>query len=47
MKAQQNIHQLNRIAQRAISMWSDSICGDVILGFSAYNNQPKKTKTGI
>ena len=46
MKAQQNIHQLNRTAQRAISQWSDSLCGDVILGFT-YNNEPKTTKTGI
>ena len=42
MKAQQNIHQLNLTAQRAISIWSDSLCGDVILGFSAYNNEPKQ-----
>lgn len=47
MKAQQNIHQLNLTAQRAISIWSDSLCGDVILGFSAYNNEPKQGKTGV
>ena len=47
MKAQQNIHQLNLTATRALNTWSDSICGDVILGFSAYNNEPKQTKTGI
>lgn len=41
MKAIQNIHQLNLTAQRAISMWSDSLCGDVVLGFT-YNNEPKK-----
>ena len=46
MKAQQNIHQLNNTAQRAISIWSDSLCGDVIVGFT-YNNEPKQTKTGI
>jgi hypothetical protein len=46
MKAQQNIHQLNLTAQRAISIWSDSLCGDVIVGFT-YNNEPKKDKTGI
>ena len=46
MKAQQNIHQLNMIAERAISQWSDSLCGDVIVGFT-YNNEPKQTKTGI
>jgi hypothetical protein len=47
----QNIHQLNSTAQRAISIWSDSLCGDIILygtvnGFT-YNNEPKQTKTGI
>jgi hypothetical protein len=47
MKAIQNIHQLNLTAQRAISIWSDSLCGDVILGFSAYNNEPKQGGTGI
>jgi hypothetical protein len=46
MKALQNIHQLNMIAERAISQWSDSLCGDVIVGFT-YNNEPKQTKTGI
>jgi hypothetical protein len=42
----QNIHQSNSTAQRAISTWSDSLCGDVIVGFT-YNNEPKTTKTGI
>ena len=46
MKAIQNIHQLNNTQQRAISIWSDSLCGDVVLGFT-YNNEPKTTKTGI
>ena len=46
MKAQQNIHQLNLTASRAISIWMDSLCGDVVLGFT-YNNEPKTTKTGI
>jgi hypothetical protein len=46
MKAQQNIQQLNHTQQRAISIWSDSLCGNVILGFT-YNNEPKQTKTGI
>jgi hypothetical protein len=51
MKAQQNIHQLNNVAQRAISQWSDSLCNDIIfegsvLGFT-YNNEPKQTRTGI
>lgn len=47
MKAIQNIHQQFNQSSRALNTWSDSICGDVILGFSAYNNEPKKTKTGI
>lgn len=47
MKAQQNIHQLNLTAQRALNTWSDSICGDVILGFSAYNNEPKQGGTEV
>ena len=46
MKAQQNIHQLSSTAQRAITIWSDSLCGDVVMGFT-YNNEPKTTKTGI
>jgi hypothetical protein len=41
MKAVQNIHQLNSTAQRAISIWSDSLCGDVLVGFT-YNNEPKQ-----
>lgn len=41
MKAVQNIQQLNSTAQRAISIWSDSLCGDVVLGFT-YNNEPKQ-----
>ena len=41
MKALQNIHQLNSIQQRAISIWSDSLCGDVLVGFT-YNNEPKQ-----
>lgn len=46
MKAIQNIHRFNNVAQRAINIWSDSLCGDVVLGFT-YNNEPKQTKTGI
>jgi phospholipase C len=46
MQALQNIHQQLSIASRAISQWSDSLCGDVIVGFT-YNNEPKTTKTGI
>lgn len=36
----QNIQQLKSIVRRAISIWSDSLCGDVVLGFT-YNNEPK------
>jgi hypothetical protein len=46
MIAQQNIQQFKSTAHRAISIWSDSLCGDVVLGFT-YNNEPKTTKTGI
>ena len=46
MKALQNIHQQLSTASRAISTWSDSLCGDVVVGFT-YNNEPKQTKTGI
>lgn len=47
MKAIQNIHQNINLASRALKTWSDSLCGDVILGFSYNNQEPKKTKTGI
>ena len=44
----QNIHQFSRATLRPTSqMWSDSLCGNVILGFAAYNNEPKQSKTGI
>ena len=46
MKAQQNIHQFNLTAQRAISIWSDSLCGDVVMGFT-YNNEPKQGGTEV
>lgn len=51
MKAQQNIHQLNLTAQRAISIWSDSLCNDIIfegsvIGFT-YNNEPKQGGTEV
>ncbi len=39
----QNIHQLNSTAQRTLKTWSDSLCGDVVIGFSAYNNEPLPT----
>jgi len=41
MKAIQNIHKLTSTQQRAINIWSDSLCGDVVLGFT-YNNEPKQ-----
>ena len=40
MKTIKNIHQQLTQAFRAISIWSNSLCGDVIMGFS-YNNEPK------
>jgi hypothetical protein len=40
MKAIQNIQQTS-LNHRAISIWSDSLCGDVIVGFT-YNNEPKQ-----
>lgn len=44
----QNIHQdLTTIMGRALNTWSQLLCGDVILGFSAYNNEPKQGKTGV
>jgi aryl-phospho-beta-D-glucosidase BglC (GH1 family) len=47
MKAQQNIHQFNLTAQRAISIWSDSLCGsDTVIGFT-YNNEPKQGGTEV
>jgi hypothetical protein len=46
MQALQNIHQQLSTASRANNIWSDSLCGDVIMGFT-YNNEPKQTKTGI
>jgi hypothetical protein len=49
----QNIHQNITMTQRALNTWSDSLCGsdaligDVILGFSAYNNEPKHGGTEV
>lgn len=44
----QNIHQFSSTALRSTQMWSDSLCGDVILGFAAYNNQePKQGGTEV
>jgi len=42
----QNIHQQLSTASRANNIWSDSLCGDIVFGFT-YNNEPKTTKTGI
>jgi len=47
MKAIQNIHQQLTQAFRAISIWSDSLCGDVVLGFAGYNNEPKQGGTEV
>jgi hypothetical protein len=46
MTQAQNIHQLNTIAERAISQWSDSLCGVIIVGFT-YNNEPKQGGTEV
>jgi hypothetical protein len=43
----QHIQQNITIASRALNTWSDSLCGDVILGFSAYNNEPKHRDTEV
>jgi hypothetical protein len=43
----QNIQQNLTMASRALNTWSDSLCGDVILGFSAYNNEPKHGGTEV
>jgi hypothetical protein len=43
----QNIHQQLSTAQRAISIWSDSLCGsDTVIGFT-YNNEPKQGGTEV
>ena len=47
MKAIQNIHQQFSIAMRALNTWSQLLCGDVILGFIAYNNEPKQGGTEV
>jgi hypothetical protein len=49
----QHIQQNITMASRALKTWSDSLCGDiiamfnVILGFSAYNNEPKQGGTEV
>jgi hypothetical protein len=44
----QNMHQQLSTATRALNTWSDSLCGDVILGFAVYNNQePKQGGTEV
>lgn len=48
MKAIKNIHQdLTTIMSRALNTWSQILCGDVIMGFSAYNNEPKQGGTEV
>ncbi len=47
MKAIQNIHQQFNTASRALKTWSDSLCGDVILGFSYNNQEPKQGGTEV
>lgn len=48
MQTIQNIHQFSSATLRPTQMWSDSLCGDVILGFAAYNNQePKQGGTEV
>ena len=42
----QNIHQQLSTATRALNTWSDSLCGDVVLGFT-YNNEPKQGGTEV
>ena len=44
----QNIHQFSSATLRPTSqMWSNLLCGDVILGFAAYNNEPKTGGTEV
>jgi hypothetical protein len=43
----QHIQQNITMASRALNTWSDSLCGDVILGFIAYNNEPKHGGTEV
>ena len=42
----QNIHKQLSTATRALNTWSDSLCGDVVLGFT-YNNEPKQGGTEV
>jgi L-aminopeptidase/D-esterase-like protein len=43
----QHIQHNITMASRALNTWSDSLCGDVILGFSTYNNEPKQGGTEV
>jgi hypothetical protein len=43
----QHIQQNITMASRALNTWSDSLCGDVILGFAGYNNEPKQGGTEV
>jgi len=42
----QNIHQNIIKANRALSTWLDSLCGDTVIGFT-YNNEPKQGYTEV
>jgi L-aminopeptidase/D-esterase-like protein len=43
----QHIQQQFTQSSRALNTWSDSLCGDIILGFSTYNNEPKQGGTEV
>lgn len=42
----QNIHQNISLASRTLTTWSDSLCGDNVIGFT-YNNEPKQGGTEV
>jgi len=44
MKTIQNIHQAFRQLFSTITIWSDVLCANIMLGFS-YNNEPKQAKS--
>jgi aryl-phospho-beta-D-glucosidase BglC (GH1 family) len=46
MTTVQNIHQNIAKASRALNTWSDSLCGDTVIGFT-YNNEPKQGYTEV
>jgi len=43
----QNIHQISSLTLRPTQMWSDSLCGDTVIGFAAYNNESKQDGTEV